>query len=52
MVKIRKFILPLTLVGMVTFLPKVLLKKDASKKKDKIKSIKRDYDINDDNLFI
>ena len=51
--KIRNFIIPLTLVGAVTLLPKVLRTKDVKKKKGKIhQDIKNQYDIDEDNLFI
>ena len=51
--KIRNFIIPLTLVGAVTLLPKVLRTKDVKKKKGKIhQNIKNHYDIDEDSLFI
>ncbi len=53
MAKIRKFIVPLTLVGVVAFLPRVFRTKSDTKKKDSSKNIiDKRYDIDDDNLFI
>lgn len=52
MAKIRNFVVPLTMVGVVTLLPKVMRFKDNSKKKKVIKNIKSNYDIDEDNLFI
>lgn len=52
MAKIRNFVVPLTMVGVVTLLPKVLRFKDVGKKKKVIKNIKTNYDIDEDNLFI
>ena len=49
MVKIRNLIIPLVVVGTVTLLPKVLIPK---KKKKVTRNLKKDYDIDDDNLFI
>lgn len=49
MVKIRNFIVPLVVIGTITLLPKKLIPK---KKKKVIKNIKKDYDIDEDNLFI
>jgi hypothetical protein len=48
MVKIRNLIVPLVVVGTVTLLPKVLI----PKKKKVVRNLKKDYDIDDDNLFI
>ena len=52
MAKIRNFVVPLTMVGVATLLPKVLRFKDAGKKNKIIKNIKSNYDIDEDNLFI
>lgn len=48
MVKIRNIILALVLLGTTTFLPKLVL----PKKQIKSKSIKKDYDMDEDSLFI
>ena len=53
MEKIRKFIIPLVVVGAITILPKVLRTKDVKKKKGKVhQNIKNHYDIDEDSLFI
>jgi hypothetical protein len=49
MVKIRNLIVPLVVVGTITLLPRVIIPK---KKKKVVKNLKKDYDIDDDNLFI
>lgn len=52
MAKIRNLILPLVLIGATTFLPKVVVPKKQIKKKKVVKNIKKNYDIDEDNLFI
>ena len=53
MEKIRKFIIPLVVVGTITILPKILRTKDVKKKKGKVHQIiKNHYDIDEDSLFI
>jgi hypothetical protein len=49
MVKIRNLIIPLVVVGTVTLLPNVFIPK---KKKKVTRNLKKDYDIDEDNLFI
>lgn len=51
--KIRNFIIPMAVVGVVSLLPKVLRKKDLKTKKgNHYQTIKNNYDIDEDNLFI
>jgi hypothetical protein len=52
MAKIRNLFLSLVLVGAATFLPKVVIPKKQIKKKPVVKNIKKDYGIDEDNLFI
>ena len=52
MAKIRNLFLSLVLVGAVTFLPKVVIPKKQTKKRRVVKNIKKDYVIDEDNLFI
>jgi hypothetical protein len=52
MAKIKNFIVPLVLAGVVTFLPKIVIPKKQIKKKKVIKNIRKDYGIDEDNLFI
>lgn len=52
MAKIRNLFLSLMLVGAVTFLPKVVVPKKQIKKRRVVKNIKKDYGIDEDNLFI
>ena len=52
MAKIRNLFLSLVLVGAVTFLPKVVIPKKQTKKRTVVKNIKKDYGIDEDNLFI
>lgn len=52
MAKIRNLFLSLVLVGAVTFLPKVVVPNKQVKKKRVVKNIKKDYGIDEDNLFI
>jgi hypothetical protein len=52
MAKIKNFIVPLVVAGVVTFLPKIVIPKKQMKKKKVIKNIRKDYGIDEDNLFI
>ena len=52
MAKIRNLFLSLVLVGAATFLQKVVVPKKQIKKKQVVKNIKKDYGIDEDNLFI
>lgn len=52
MAKIRNLFLSLVLVGAATFLPKVVIPKKQIKKKRVVRNIKKDYGIDEDNLFI
>lgn len=52
MAKIRNLFLAVLLTGAVTFLPKVVIPKKQIKSKKMTRNIKKEYDIDEDNLFI
>jgi hypothetical protein len=52
MARIRNLFLSLVIVGAATFLPKVVIPKKQTKKRTVVRNIKKDYGVDEDNLFI